>query len=239
MCAVISGDSVISVTGTGSGALPYTVSANICNGLSAITSAARNVLGTDKVVVVTEAGACRTVTVPEVCGVPAGGALNQTLMKASGTDCDLEWKTPPYARVTRSTAVAMTEGLEYTPDFDAAPTDPYGMWDSAGDPASLVIPWDGWWTFGGQVIVGTEPGADGYVTVRIGTSDGVTTTWSMLPSVTLSTTVDTYATSGTTGVYLSAGDTIFFGIKWTSTTVPTTATVEATGVAMWATWHSP
>lgn len=238
LCAVISGDSVISVTGVGSGAVPYTVTANICNGLSAITVAGRNVLDTDKAVVIDGTGACKLVTVPEVCGVPAGGATNQTLMKASGDDCDLEWKTPPYVRVSLTAGASLTTGTPEIVSFDTADSDPVLMWDALVDPTVVTVPWDGWWSFGAQCTLTTEPGADGQVTLKMVVDDGVTPVYDMLPSVTLLSTVADYASSGTVFRYLTTGTTIALSVEWNSTTTPTTATVNTSDISMWGTWHN-
>lgn len=237
MCAVISGDSIISVTGTGSGLAPYSVSANFCAGIAGITNSGRDVLPTDKVVALTAPNTCRLVTIPEVCGVPNGGATNQLLMKASGTDCDIEWRTPPYVRVSRAdTAFTVLESTLYSPDFDTAVSDPFSMWDVMN--ASVVtIPWDGWWTFGAQIVYTLDPldTYDGYVTLKVGRP----ATLRLLPSSTIVTGVNTYMSSGSAGDYLSVGDYLEIEIGWTPITTPTASQIEASEISMWAIWHSP
>jgi hypothetical protein len=156
MCAVVSGDNVIGVTGTGSGALPYTVTANVCNGLTAIEDASRNILTSDLAVVVTAGGECALVTVPEVpteCTLPLGGTVNQYLLKASVTDCDAQWATPPYARVTSVDAQSLTTATPYEVLWGTDITDPYDINDGTSTASEIIVPtgWDGWWGIGTNV----------------------------------------------------------------------------------------
>lgn len=236
MCAVVSGDTVIGVTGVGSGTVPYVITADVCNGLADINDPGRDIVLTDKAVVIDGAGACQLVTVPAaaVCGVPDGGTLNQSLFKNSATNCDLIWSNAPYVRVSWAAAAqAVTESVALDVQFDTADTDPLGMFDPLL-PTVITIPWDGWWTFGAACTVASTGGNDGYITFRL-----VHTGTDRIPSVTLNTAIDEYETSGTVGNLFTANDTITLQVTWTAITTPVPGTVTLDNIAMWATWHAP
>lgn len=241
LCAVVSGDSIISVTGVGSGTVPYTVTANICNGLSTITDGARDVLNTDKAVVINGSGECELVTVPTDC-IPYGGTTNQVLMKDSAADCDLAWKTPPYCMVTKdvyTTPVVLTNAVPAFIDWDATTVDAYGMFDPLS-PTVLTVPWDGWWSFGfssgvtswtddasinkGQVIYQILAGA---VPVNQFYNSA------LLPGLSDSENLYTF-TSGAN--YLTAGSTITLIATYQAFGVPTGTVQIDDMLKMWAHW---
>lgn len=107
-CAVISGDTVVTVTGTGAASNPYRVSIDLCTGLAAIYGVNRDLdFATDRVVAINGSGACELIRVaggptgdpgatgPAGAGVPTGGSTSQYLVKDSGTDYDTSWATMP------------------------------------------------------------------------------------------------------------------------------------------------
>lgn len=242
LCAVVSGDSIISVTGVGSGTVPYTVTANICNGLASITDGARDVLNTDKAVVINGSGECELVTVPTDC-IPYGGTTNQVLMKDSAADCDLAWKTPPYCMVYNTevnvTPIVLTPSVPILINWEAATTDPYGMFDPLS-PTVLTIPWDGWWTFGfnSNVDSYTVDASINVGTVEFQLFGGPVPVQVSFTSVSLGIAqYETVYACGTTSNYLPAGATIFlYALYNPQGTTPTGVVQINDMLKMWAHW---
>lgn len=191
LCAVVSGDNIISVVGVGSAGSPYQISADICVGLNEISTTGRDLIATDQIVVVTEAGACELVlpgSMPAGTGLPVGGTVGQVLVKDSSTDYDVSWATPPYVRVSNSTTTALTTTTPAVLLFDTDNTDPIDMHSLTSNTSRLTIPtsWGGWWSFGANVQfsggtlsdpVSVRLLVNGSVVARVDGVDGASDAW--------------------------------------------------------------
>jgi hypothetical protein len=156
LCAVVSGDNIISVAGVGSAGSPYQISADICVGLNEISTTGRDIIATDQIVVVTEGGSCELVLPGSLAagtGLPVGGTVGQVLVKDSSTDYDVSWATPPYARVSNSTTTTLTTATPAVLLFDTDDTDPLDIHSLTSNTSRLTVPtsWGGWWSFGANV----------------------------------------------------------------------------------------
>jgi hypothetical protein len=234
---------VISVTGAGSGTSPYTIGANICNGLAAINDPSRDVLDTDKAVVIDGAGACQLVTIPTDC-IPLGGTTHQVLLKNSDADCDLAWTTVPYAMVSNGLLYEpLVSNVPYLVEYSTADTDPYSMFDILS-PTVLTLPWAGWWTFGFSASIDsyTEDASTNHGKVDFSISGGVLPGTFYGPTINLGTyavTAETlYATGTTSNYFNTAGATIFLYVAYIEYGT-NTGTVALQSPNMWANWIAP
>lgn len=231
MCAVISGDTIISVTGVGSAAVPYTVTADICNGLQTITDAGRDVVSTDKAVVIDNGGACQLVTIPAACGIPDGGTAGQQLLKLSTTNCDVAWTTTPYVSANNASSSITPTVSTYTAlPFNTDVVDPYNLHDPVTNNTDFVIPagWGGWWSFGANAIfTGT---ADNFISMNVSVNGTMYVEQS--DDIPVNTGQDYMIVNAET--YLAAGDIVTFKVYWAGTGSVTVGEIKA-----WGSWRAP